>query len=477
MDHDYIKYLQENNPTVRLFRLDHAPLIISFLFLYFKKQNRQNIQSTELTTCLSDYLFSLMESHGKNIYAGTPQYYLDKWVNEGFLRKFYQAGSDEPVFELTPASEKAFDLLRELDRREFIGTESRLLKIFEILSDIVYKTSVDPATRLFELERQKEALEREIEETRRGNLATMTATQVRERYFDLEDTARKLLSDFRQIEYNFRDLDRMAREKQITGDLRKGRLLGEIFNVHDLIWDTDQGRSFRAFWEFLMSQRKQDELDMLIEAVTNLPEIREESDNDFLERLKTNLVDAGDRVNRTTHNLIEHLRRFLDDRAMLENRRIIEIIGEIKKLSVEVKDNPPKDRDFLVLDDRPGIDWVLERPLYSPPKKVELSDLSYEYGESDADTDALFRAVYIDQEELRNRIGVLLRTNSQVTLKYVTEHYPIERGLAELLAYMDIASKDGKVVVNNDITEVINIFNKETGRRFEMTSPRVIFVR
>jgi hypothetical protein len=40
----------------------------------------------------------------------------------------------------------------------------------------------------------------------------------------------------------------------------KGALLEEIMGERDAIADSDQGRSFRAFWDFLMSSRRQEEL-------------------------------------------------------------------------------------------------------------------------------------------------------------------------------------------------------------------------
>ncbi|KCZ72029.1 signal transduction protein [Candidatus Methanoperedens nitroreducens] len=478
MDHDIIKYLRDHNPTVRLLRLDNAPLIISFLFQEFKKNNRIVISNTQLITGLSDYLYNLKQSYGEDAYPGTAQNYLDKWSNDGFLRKYYTPNSDEPVFELTPATEKALDWIKDLDKKEFVGTESRLLKIFDILKEIVYKSSDDPDIRLEELERQKQDIEREIEKIQSGNIDRLNETQIKERFFDFHDTARKLLSDFRQIEYNFRELDRSVREKQVNSNLKKGKLLEDIFKVQDLIWDTDQGRSFKAFWEFLMSRHKQDELSELIEAVVNLPEIQKVKQDDFIERIKVNLIDAGDKVNKTNHHLIEQLRKYLDDRTYLENKRIVEIIVGIKSLAIQVKDNPPKNRDFLLLDDRPGIELIMERPLFNVRKNTEIKNIEFEEGYAGSiDTDALYKQLYIDQEELKIKIREMLKFNSQVTLKQITEIYPVEKGLSEIITYLNIASKDKKSFIDDTVIEKITISNKETNKYFEIQVPQVIFCK
>ena len=72
------------------------------------------------------------------------------------------------------------------------------------------------------------------------------------------ETARGLLADFRQVEENFRQLDRQVRERITRFEGGKGEVLSDIFDEHDSIAGSDQGRSFRAFWDFLMSPSRQE---------------------------------------------------------------------------------------------------------------------------------------------------------------------------------------------------------------------------
>ena len=87
-----------------------------------------------------------------------------------------------------------------------------------------------------------------------------------------------------------KDIDHAVREKQVNANLRKGKLLEEVFKANDLLWNTDQGKSFLAFWEFLLSQNKQDELSSLLEMVSTLPEVQEVKQDDFLDRIKIKKV-------------------------------------------------------------------------------------------------------------------------------------------------------------------------------------------
>jgi len=477
MEHDYIKWLKENNLTVKLLNMSNAPLIISFLYRTFKSRNRVSIMGGELKTALADYLFYLNE--GEEIYPLSARQYLENWTNDGFLRKYYTADSDEPVFDLTPATEKALDWVKDLDKKEFVGTESRLLNIFAMLKEIVFRSTEDPEKKIIELEKQKETLEKEIEKIKAGYLEKPEETKIKERFLAAGETARKLLSDFRQIEQNFRDLDSEARKKQVSSNLSKGKLLDDIFRVQDLIWDTDQGRSFKAFWEFLMSQTKQDELDELIITVLQLPEVREiQKDKDnLLERLKISLVEAGEKVYKTNASIIEQLRKYLDNRMYLENKRITEIIAEIEKTAVQVKDSPPTKRNFLEIDDKPSLEFIMERPLYSPPQNPEINTDNIREGDAQIDTAALYQQLYINPRELEDHIRELLTTKPQVTLKEVTETYPIHKGLLELITYLGIAARDQKTVVDDENTEMIEVANQETRSHSKIQVPRTIFCR
>ena len=94
--------------------------------------------------------------------------------------------------------------------------------------------------------------------------------RLRERFLQAIDTARALLADFRQVEQNFRDLDRRVRERVAGWEGSRADVLEEVFGQRDSIAESDQGRSFRAFWDFLMSPAHQGELSELLECFRTL---------------------------------------------------------------------------------------------------------------------------------------------------------------------------------------------------------------
>jgi len=73
---------------------------------------------------------------------------------------------------------------------------------------------------------------------------------------------------------------------------------------------------------------------------------------------------------------------------------------------------------------------------------MELAEDSLEIGEHTGSLDAIFNQVYVDKAVLRNHIETVLEGKKKATLKDVLDVFPLEKGLFELLAYMEIAKTE-----------------------------------
>ena len=114
---------------------------------------------------LDDELYALNERGGEPKKFPRPaKAYLDDWAapEAGWLRKYYPEGTDEPHVDVTPAVEKALQWVGSLKEREFVGTESRLNTIFDLLRQIVFGTETDPEQRIAELRRQRQEIDDQI---------------------------------------------------------------------------------------------------------------------------------------------------------------------------------------------------------------------------------------------------------------------------------------------------------------------------
>lgn len=145
-----------------------------------------------------------------------------------------------------------------------------MLTLFELLKQMSEGSESDPQTRVAELHKRRDGIDGEIEQILSGDIPLLDNTALKDRFQQFTQLARELLSDFREVEHNFRGLDRRVRERIALWQGSKGTLLEEIMGERDAISDSDQGRSFRAFWDFLMSSRRQEELSVLLERVLAL---------------------------------------------------------------------------------------------------------------------------------------------------------------------------------------------------------------
>jgi len=338
---DEIAWLRDNSPAWRLLRADNAPLVLSFLHRVFVAGNARSVSAAELASRLDDELYALNQRDGEQGGRRFPKparAYLDDWAapGGGWLRKFYPDGTDEPHYDATPAVEKALQWLESLREREFVGTESRLKVIFELLRQIVFGTEPDPGERLAELHRQREAIDEQIARIKAGEISMLDETAVRDRYQQFAGTARELLADFREVEENFRRLDRQLREKIAGWHGGKGELLDDVLGSRESIAGSDQGRSFQAFYGFLLSQARQEELSGLLDRVHSLAGIAERDIR--LRHIHYDWLDAAERTQATVRQLSEQLRRFLDDQVWFENRRVIDILRSIEGRALQLRE-------------------------------------------------------------------------------------------------------------------------------------------
>lgn len=482
LDYTTLDTLRRQHPAWRLLAAEHAPLIGSFLHRAFIVPNVRVMAQSDLAEALEDTLFGLRERLGNQVFPKSAPDYLNDWAanEKGWLRKFYPAGSDEPHFDLTPATERALAWLTSLTERAFVGTESRLLTLFELLKQMSEGSDTNPETRLKELHRRRDDIDAEIALVLSGDMPLLDDTALKERFQQFTGLARELLTDFREVEHNFRGLDRRVRERIALWDGAKGALLEEIMGERDAIADSDQGKSFRAFWDFLMSQSRQEELTQLLERVLQLPPVAALSPDLRLRRVHYDWLEAGEQAQRTVAQLSQQLRRFLDDQAWLENRRIMDILRGIEARALALRNTPPVGNFSWVDDLTPSLELPMERPLYNPPIKTVIANVALEAGEADMDAAALFSQVRVDKAALSSHIRQSLQTRAQISLGELLQTRPLEQGLGELVAYLQLASEAPNSLVDESSLEAVEWLaqdgsNEPVKRRARL--PRVIFVR
>jgi hypothetical protein len=477
VDFDEISSLRKHSAGWRLLRADNAPLLLSFFARVFVDGNVRSISGPDLVSRLDDELYALNEHLGEGTFPRSAKGYLDDWAapENGWLRKYYPEGSDEPHFDVTPAVEKALSWIKSLRTRSFVGTESRLNTIFSLLRQMVFGAETDPQARLAELHRRRAGIDAEIARVQAGDIDVLDASAQRDRYQQFTTTARELLSDFREVEANFRHLDRELRERIAGWTGSKGELLDDILGSRETIADSDQGKSFRAFYDLLLSHARQEELTELIAKVQQLQELGEPDAR--IRHIHYDWLEAGERTQATVRQLSEHLRRFLDDQVWFENRRVIDILRSIEASALKLREDRGATRLTMPIDGTsPTVTLPMERPLYRPVAKAAIDSTSVRPGEDDFDAPALFDQVHVDPARLSLAVRRALSSRPQVGLAQLISEQPLEQGLAELVTYLSLTDPGFRVVFDEGARQQVS-WQDEDGRLRSAELPGVVFAR
>jgi len=481
LDYDTLEQLRSHHAAWRLLRSDHVALVVSFLNRVFIETNQREIAETDLIEKLEDQLFALREGAEPDRFSRQAKAYLEDWASaeKGWLRKYYVKGLDEAVYDLTPATEKAVTWLKSLVQREFVGTASRLKSLFDLLQQLVEASETDVEQKLAQLAKRKAEIDQQMLQLQAGIAPPVEGVWLREQFLQFSEMARALLADFREVEANFRQLDRQVRVQMTTWSGSKGALLDEILGDRDAITDSDQGRSFRAFWDFLMSSERQEQLQQNLQHIFALPEIQQLNPDPKLKTIHHDWLAAGEHTQRVVSTLSRQLRRFLDDQAWLENRRIMALLKQLETRALQLQSNLPKDVDFMTLPDtKPTLNLPMARPLYVPKPKHQLSQAAQKVQEAEVvhlDLSDLLQTPVVDKKQLWQRVAQQLRHQSQVTLAQVCEQHPIEQGLAEVVTYLQMAAENDKAVIDDDKQELL--YWQMDNKQYQVKVPQVIFLK
>lgn len=481
VDFERIVALRQHSAAWRLMRAESAPMVLAVLGRIFIDDNHRTLTESRLVSMVDELLRAVNERAGGEhaAYPRTAKEYVDTWASPdvGLLRKFYPDGQAEAAYDATSDVERAYRWVAELEKRAFVGTESRLQTVVELLRQIVHGADANPDARIEQLRRRRAELDVEIARAEAGHSPPLDASALRDRLQHVERTARELLSDFREVEDNFRALDRGARELIAGWDGGKGELLDLLVGDRHAIVASDQGRSFQAFHDFLLSRRRQDELSELLDTLSTIPDLRVDP---RLQHIDDDWLVAAERTQQMVRQISEQLRRFLDDKVWLENRRVMDLLRSIERtaLTVRAAASSGASTPFTELDAMaPRLTLPMERPLYVPPSADALSapgPLTDEPEELDSTT--LFDQTFVDQARITHTLRDALRQRSQVDLASHLREHPPTLGLAEIVAHLGLTEEDIDVVIDEG-SRVTIPYAAHDGSPRRVTLGQVTFVR
>ncbi len=476
--------LVESSVVLRLMRTKNLPVILSFLHREFKVNAVISVPYNQLVDKLAYYLEEINFTEDEEVgldslledYNDRAKKYLNHWIEAHFLRNIIDDATKQPQVLLSKHTEKVFQFLELIKQKEFVGTESRFKDIFIKLRDIIENANPDAEKRLRDLEDKKRAIEEEIRRIKiDGYVGTYEDFQIKSRFEDVNRLANELIGDFKEVEDNFKEITRRIYEKQQKEAMSKGKLLEETFDALYELRNTDQGRSFYAFWHFMLDDASQDELKRLTAEVY---EVLEERDiintSQSLRKIKSLLHSAARKVLDKNGMLADKLSREIIAKDRLEVRKTRELFSAIRSIAIDMTGKELSKSIFLTLQGDPEVFMPMERKLGEKQHSnafsttmgkasismEELQDMSMLYGD------------LIEKKTLERQIQEALKNREQISLKELVMIYPLNKGLAELLAYISLMAENKRYFFNEKVREMI-LFDPNEHKYLDV--PQIIF--
>lgn len=482
MDINQLVQTLNNSPSVKLLKMRSAEFFLAFVTSVFDEQmaigeeklqmlleNRLDNQREDITDedINIETLGESNETKAKRL--------IKEWTDKGLFAN-YQNEDGEIIYELSSHTSKVIDWVTSLKKEEYIGTESKFKTLFSQLKDLVEFSNEDREKRLELLRQKKEDIERQIESLEMGEeIEVYEDYQIEPRYNSLNKLAKELLSDFKEVDDNFKKIIKQIYKRQTENEGKKD-ILNYIFDAYAELKDSQQGKSFYAFWEFLFSSELQKEWDELTDLLYKTLDKRNiDSKDKFLKEMKKHLFDAGEKVSKTNDRMSEKLSLIIRNNGNSDTQATKQVINDIKKMLLNTAQNKERNNTSLNYE---VIELKLptERQLNLTPKQeVEYNNIPTE---ADLDIneleriDKLYNYHQIDRRILRKRIDIILRENTQTTLAEVIEqNNGIEKGLSELFGYIAILKEYKTIVSDNRTQEIIFSKNKT------ITIPEIIITQ
>jgi hypothetical protein len=411
-----------NSPSIELLRLRNREIIIEFLIDTFLNKEAA-ISSDNIHIQLADLLeYKQIENdedskiNSFDTYEEKAKKYILHWTNKGFLAN-YPDEQGEVFYELSAHSSKTIDWLASLKKEEFVGTESKFNNILSQLKELVEFTNEDTEKRIQLLEEKKLEIEQQIQRIKVGeDVKVFEEFEIVPRFNQLNHSAKELLSDFKEVEDNFKEITKGIYQKHADGSLTKSDILSFTFDALDELKDSQQGKSFYAFWSFLLNPESQSKWESLTKELYRTLEEKSIPVNEtFLKGMKKHLHSSGQKVYKANDKMAEKLSRIIRESESSKSEATKKTIREIKKQLVEVSKANKKPEISFELETEIEINIPFERKLTTE----QIEEINYTNKPQIADEDItssnhlskLFLQSNIDKELLRKRIKDILKEN------------------------------------------------------------------
>lgn len=439
-----------SQPMWSLLASDNAPETLSLLqVLLFNEDralpaslfiNRLEILLNELTSETVNHAQTLAKAN--------------QWRNAGYINLRYMEGQDEPVYELTSSAHEAIRFISGQRSSRTSPTESRLELLIHAIRKIAQDTDENIETRIERLEADKGRINQQIEQLKAGHLVMADDQEILAQVQDILEMVEGLNGDFYRVRDRFRELSQAFHEDIMENEGTAGSILDEFFSGYDRIAESDEGKSFRAFYAFMNNPEAIEQIEDSIESLQDrefwslLLSDKEQKDLLYLRR---NLNLRARETQMIMKLLASSLKHVVQSRDYLRNRRIVDLIGQARHDALLLREIVSPNRQLYTLPQSSAqIISLSNLELFDPQTDATLVPMIRPEVQV-VDLDALSERVMaaeINYPWLKECVEAVLATQSRASVADVLERFPANQGLASIVGLISLAVRHGVLVQN-----------------------------
>lgn len=440
--------LAKESATMALLRSNLAPIILSFIAEHFPPSTPQRSQA-EIYELFGAEI-KMLRAEDFDLPKG-PQSYINDWVKAGWLIRKPGTSKTGETLEPSEAALSALETAERWSSPRSTVTASRIQAIAQALQMLARDSDPDSASRLTQLQQQRDQLNALIQATEQGYFEPLGTFHIRERITDILDLAATIPTDFARVRSQIEDINRTLRRQLLDPDATRGDVLEEVFRGVDLIAESEAGQSFLGFYDLLLDREQSAHIDAWIDAILGR-EASQSIDEELKTKLRTlfrSIQAAGFEVNTVMTSLARSLRDYVRTQDFAENRRMIELLRETRAIAAKAVQqaqlSPISHLDTPLTKIGMSVGSITALKLKNPGE--EFVDVNpTRLTETQLDTSALLesvRASEIDFAELKTQVHNLLEETSSASISEVLTAYPATQGLASVVGLIYLAMTAG----------------------------------
>lgn len=481
-----------NSISIRLLMSDNKDFILSFLFKTYGDSMEKSIREDKMIEFLKEYIESFGELDSTYYKSKRVEDWLNEWTDirkegieiGGYLEKNRDTYNYGWTYSLSPQTVLVLRWIKELldyEDGKHIATDSRFSDIFSKLNEMVRQSIADKDEKRQQLIEQKNKIEKEIHDIDMGHydFERLGTDAFADRFDEVTQMGKNLISDFRQVERNIKDVLKKLYEQKLDAETTSGKLINFVLEADNTWKTTPQGRSFSAFYHFLRASDKREEFKKLIRQVYE----RLEYDNPdlFLDELVGRLNEQAYEVQKRISTVMKELEQSLTERNNTEEKYLSQLITEIKKLAISKIENPPKGKDFWIVEGLPQNTLPLERPITLEETETKLAKkYVFNHIENSSNPDIIKAEFHgmnpLEKEKIQELIKEILEKEHHILLSDILRKHPVTNGLSELLAYIEIATENKNHIIISEENETI-LVTKLPNLNITVLAPKIIYCR